>query len=179
MNIVDKDGLDSIFGAIEDSAEVVVREEFTPTSKEFIEENNSVSKKEQFVENELKVLLKNASCMLAVAKDIVETTPDAETISSASNMINSVTNLINELNRNVLVDRRFHNQAKLEQIKVDGKKDLAKFKSQLDQAKAPNLGTGNTINVQNNHYVPFNQEDIVKSIMEAEKEKIIIDITAD
>jgi len=170
VNIVDKDGLDGIFGALDDSAEVVVREELIPQI--VIEEDNSVCKKEQFVEDELKVLLKNASCMLAVAKDIVETTPDAETISSASNMINSVTSLINELNRNVLVDRRFHNQAKLEQIKVDGKKDLARYKSELDQKK-PNLGSGNTINVQNNNYVPFNQEDIVKSIVQAEKTNVI------
>jgi hypothetical protein len=130
--------------------------------------NNSKDGKENKVEEDLSKLLNTANQLLEAAKFSVETTPDdSEAVASAAALINSIGSLIGEFNKSVLINKKHNNSLELEKEKNKYRKELIELKAKL----TPSLGSGNTINIQNNNALPFAQESIVEKIIEMEKQE--------
>jgi hypothetical protein len=125
---------------------------------------------EDFVDTELKQLLKKSNEMMDAAKYLVTSTPDSEAIAAASSMINSISNIISEFNRAIIFNKRQKFQMDLEKLKFINREKLTKIK-----ARAALQIKDSTINVQNNLIeggrVPFSQEDIVKEIIKQKRLK--------
>jgi hypothetical protein len=120
------------------------------------------------VEDELQALLKQANGMLKGAQYLINTSPNAESIAAAAALITSITNLISEFNKTVLQAKRFSQIKDLEILKNKLKQENMHYKSELEKLNKP-LGKGNTFNVQNNNYIAYKQEDVVKTIIQQQK----------
>jgi len=94
---------------------------------------------------------------------------DAEVLTSASNLINSVKDIIKESNQSVLQQQEFLEKAKLEHLRAKLKKEIA-----LTTKKPLNIGDGNTFNINNGDtIVPYDQSAVVREILKAQQEKEI------
>jgi hypothetical protein len=146
--------------------------EDTTITKEPADMKDSISKIESalnekdYVDDQLKNLLRTANSLLSAASDLISTTLDPEAISSASSMINSVSNIISEINKSVLIEKKFKMQQKLEQMKIEAREKHI----MLRNSESAQLGSGNNIT---NNFLQFNQETIVKQILEAQKTDLL------
>lgn len=180
MSQLDKENLDEIFNVDnnKDDEEVIDVSEEAEVEEEAVEEpeeEENIESKEKKIDEELRELLSMAKDILNNARQIVDSAPDADTLTSASELVNSVTGIIRELSRSIQNDKK-HKQAKeLENLKAKHKKEIAKMKEKQLQ-----LGDGNQLYLQQNYYdnsndssqtpsIPFKQEEIVKKLNEEEK----------
>jgi len=130
---------------------------------------------ETYVDKQLKQLMTTSNEILKTAQTMIVAAPDAETISSASNMISSIGNLVSEFNKSVLMDKNFKKKVDLMDLKH--KKDLEKERMKIEARKeligmrqpTEQLGSGNTFIQNHNKIVAFSQEDIVKQLAALEE----------
>ena len=174
--VLDVDNLNEIFEIPKiDSVDEII--ELEPLSGEILDDippnnahNNdqSISNKENFVEIQLKDLLKTSNEMMDAAKYLINSCPDAETIDSASSMIDSIAKIIAEFNRTIMLGKRFQLQTELEKVKIDARANLIRLRASIQNDPKLIMGDGNTINIQQNNLVPFNQESIVRQLIAEE-----------
>jgi hypothetical protein len=122
----------------------------------------------EVVDSELRELLKTCNDMVKSAKYLLDTSPDAETVAAGASMLTSVQNVIAEVNKSVLLTKKFKLTKELEEKKQQDRIEILNIRAK--QLKPQSLGQGNTINVQNNNLIAYSQEDIVKKIL-AERNK--------
>lgn len=184
-NIIDDDKLNSIFNLDDvddiDIDDIDLSEYTDDDQEEIVVSNNSdelvdtddVTEKSDtdFVSGELKGLLSTTHKLMDAASFILNGAPDADTISSASTLVGSIKDILAELNKTVLIKTRFEEQAKLEQLKINGRLNLEDKK--LKSKTPPELGSNNTF-IQNNTSTnntinTGSQEDIVDMIRDIQK----------
>lgn len=182
-NIIDDDKLNNIFNIDDIDVDDIDLSDYTDEVDEVETMENTVeitkSKQVQpiiendktdtdFVNEELKGLLKTTHKLMDAASFVLNGTPDAETIASASTLVNSIKDVIAEINKSVLIEKRFKEQIKLEKLKLDGKMLLEERKA---TNKKPELGSGNTFiqNTTNNTITANSQEDIIDMIRGIQK----------
>jgi hypothetical protein len=189
QKIFDKDGMDELFniGPVEDMVEETEVEEtaVTPVEAESNlptvlsdEDEELVARtNENYVIDSLKEMYDDVQVVVAAAKYLIDSSPDADTIAAAGNLFQSASSLLKELNKGVLEHKRQRFTERLEKTKIKARMELAQFKANHDLNKLPNMGDGNTINIQNNNnMVQWNQESIIDSLVEKQKaEKQIVD----
>ena len=181
-NIIDDDKLSKVFDFIAEYMNPDDLDDFTDSEEEEIVVNATSSTVEtekdkqrepksdsDFVNNELKGLLKTTHKLMDAASFILNGAPDAETIASASTLVGSIKDVISEINKSVLIEKRFEEQTKLEQMKINGRKNLEELKA---KHKKPEIGSGNTFiqNTTNNTIEANSQEDIIDMIRGIQKD---------
>jgi hypothetical protein len=185
-NIIDDDKLSSIFN-LEDVDEINIDDidlsDYTDDCEddEVIDvdsETVAVETKEvvqpepksdsDFVNTELKSLLNTTHKLMEAASFILNGAPDAETIASASTLVGSIKDVISEINKSVLIEKRFEEQTKLEQMKIEARTNLEQLKA---KHKKPELGSNNTFiqNNTSNTIAAGSQEDIIDMIRDIQK----------
>lgn len=171
--VLDIDHLDKIFNINSDnkSSEEEKIIDIIPTSVSIpVSSPEVITPKtdDNFIEEEMKELMKNANEIMKAAKYLISTAPDAETVASASTLISSITSIISEFNKSVLMNKRFKLAKELEDHKQNAKLQILELKNKQTQLS---LGKGNTFNTQINNLVPFSQESVVKAILKEQEEK--------
>jgi hypothetical protein len=161
MKQFDEDGLSELFDLDieppeEDETEIET-EEVTPDEH---------MDNESYVEQEIKQLTITANQILATVHTMIHSTPDAETVSAASSLISSMTHLISEFNKSVLIEKKHRLNKELETMKINARMELAEKRGK----KA--IGDGNTF-VQDNRTVVISQEDLVKDLLNMDSKNLI------
>ena len=175
-NFLDIDGLDELFDTTHD--EINESEESSDgndccatTTNELPESevNNdpiievapkSYIDEDDFVDIEIKNLLEKANNFLDSANILVTSSPDPETISAAASMLNALTKVINEINKPVILKKKFKYQKELEEVKQNGRKELTELKSTLNTK--PSLPAGSTVYLQQNNKIDVNKKSSPK-----------------
>ena len=169
-NILDPDKLDEIFNLGSDSTERFEEPviDIVATTVDSSKPAEPPKESSDFIDDEMKTLLSNANGIFKAAKYLIDTSPDAETVASASALIGSITSIISEFNKSILMTKRFKLTKELEDHKQKQKLEILQQKA--NQLKL-DMGKGNTYNTQINQLVPFNQESIVKTILQEQQQK--------
>lgn len=149
MNIVDKTKLDNLFNIEDNNTSVATM----PSTNIVTNDTEVNTEKQEYVETELKNLLQTSNDILLVAKDVISTTPDAETIESASKMIASMSTIITELNKSILINQKLSHLTQLEKMKIEARQQLAEYRA--------SLGPKGDVNIQNN-LINYSQEELIK-----------------
>lgn len=123
--------------------------------------------------SELAKLVQNGNNILSTVKYMIETTPDAEMVNSAANLMNSIRDTLKEFSKLHVAKIRHEQIKEIERIRINSKKEMLQLK--IDEARklimAKNnkqLGPSNSMEL-----VPFSQESIIKSIVDSEKNNSI------
>jgi len=142
------------------------------------EQENEQIQDVDYVDVQLKQLLQNSNDILDAAKTMILAAPDnPDLLSSTSNVISSIGQLITEFNKTVLLDKTY--KKKIEYLNEKHKKELEKEKMRIEarqnlallkSPQTPQIGSGNTI-IQNNNYISYSQEDVIKELLALEKEE--------
>lgn len=106
-------------------------------------------------------------------RDIVIQGQDPEEIAALAGLISSTTGAIEALNKLVILQKRQKGAEKLEQIKLEGKKEVARIQA---TAAAP---LTNTTNNTTNNVLVMNREEIFKKFLNDDKESEIIELTTE
>lgn len=168
-NVLDIDKLDEIFNLGTDSTERLEPViDVTPTPVDSDKTPEPPKESSDFIEEEMKTLLSNANGIFKAAKYLIDTSPDAETVQSAAGLITSITSIISEFNKSILMTKRFKLTKELEDHKQRARLEI--LQQRANQLKL-DMGKGNTFNTQINQLVPFSQEAIVKTILQEQEQK--------
>ena len=169
MKAIDNDSLSELF-----DLEIEPPEDDTPEDDPSVYDSSDDI---TYVDKQLKQLMVTSNEILKSAQAMIVAAPDAETISSASNMIASIGHLVSEFNKSVLMEKNFKSKVDLmdmkhekdlekERIKIEARKEIAGMR-----ATTPQLGSGNTFIQNNSKVVAFSQEDIIKQLVSIEEHK--------
>jgi hypothetical protein len=107
--------------------------------------------------------------VIGIAKFLVDTSPDAESLQGAARLFTSASQLLKELNKGVLEAKKQRFIERMEQTKIDARLHLVHVKSELDANKLtiPKVGEGGVVNItQNNNTVAFSQEEVIRQMLE-------------
>ena len=145
----------------------------TNSLNEIFNIESSVEKKESVqvdpnnieqVYGELSKLVKSGQEVFENVKVLVENNPgDPELIGGAARMLDSIRETLKEFTRVHLIELKHKQQMEMEMIKIGGKREILNTKI---QATKELQGGTNASNVQ---MLAYNQEDMIKSILAAEK----------
>jgi DNA-binding protein len=94
-------------------------------------------------------------------KDLIIQGQDPEEIASLASLINSATGAIEILNKTMLQKKKIEATKEIEQLKIEGKKQIA---ASTVQTPTQNI-TGNTITNNNTQVVLASREEIMKHIL--------------
>lgn len=127
---------------------------------------------EKEIMNEMLLMLKEIKEIIGVAKFLLDTSPDNETIASAAKLFTSASQLMKELNKGVLDAKKQRFTERLEKIKIKARRELVERKAELESNRLPDLGDGATLNItqNNNNMVNFSQEDVIRKMLSIKKE---------
>jgi hypothetical protein len=164
MKQFDEDGLSELFNLDIEPPEEKDETEVIPT--------DSIEDDESYIEREIKQLGVTANQILATAQTMIHSTPDAETVSAASSLISSITHLLAEFNKSILIEKKHKLNTQLETMKIKARKELAEMRSKKS------LGEGNTF-VQDNRTVVISQETLVKDLLDMDQDDNLIDVQND
>lgn len=140
--------------------------------KESIDNYNQISTNlnltdQSKVYDELSKLIQNGNFILETLKYHVENNLDnAELINGIANIMNSIRDTLKEFTKIYLNQIQFEQKLQIEKLRLAGRKELldAKIKA-----------TNNLLNIQNNNQsiplIPYTPENIIKEIIEIEKEE--------
>ena len=172
-NILNKKGLEDFFDADLDLGDSTFFDELD--TEDNTEESTEVSTTEEdektmFMKN-IASLMKDVQGLIAAAKYLCDSSPEAETIMAASSMFTSASQLLKELNKSAMQIQRFEFLEKHEKMKIEARMDLARFKAEQNKKL---ILSNSTVNIQNNNInngqaIPFSQESIVEEILKQEQ----------
>jgi len=150
----------------------------TNTSLQVIEDsNNSIEKYRdidniEMVDSELKSLTIKAGQMLETAKYRLEQDPDAKTVDAVSKLLKSTLDIITELNKGILLQKEHDFKRELEMLRINSKKQMAELNNK--KMPIPQIsGDNNNITLQQTNIVSYCQEDIIKDLLKAKRERKI------
>jgi len=161
--------LDEIFDVSPTSAIDV--DDVLDVEEDVIEDN--IEDNEKYIEDEIRDIIQTAKEMLATAKYIIESAGDPDSISAGASIISSLSSIIRELNRGLLLEKRHMNTKEIENIKQKNKEKLLKMKLEAE-SNIPKLAPGSTLHLEQHNYnsgnndggIPYRQEQIVEKLLE-------------
>lgn len=151
-NSFDPSALDEVLDDAEEVHEIAERIE---EDKAMIESNQAVDVNRVY--GELEGLINIGNDILKNAQYAVEMDPTAEgVLGGAASMLNAVKDTVKEFTKVHLQNLKFQQQMELEKLKQQGREKLVEMRHGEDDE-------------ENTHLVPFNQEEIIKGIVDQEK----------
>jgi len=173
---MDDAGLDDIFNLPDElESDLVDTKTVTTTYGSTQNVDNKPTNDTDTVEERLKTLLSTANTLLDDASGLISNTVSPEGIMAVSTMVNSVTSVISELNKTILIQHKFKANLDLEREKAKLRAELVRERMSLQTKKnnplaVPSSTTdGNPLqggNYQQNNYLIYSQEDIVRKVLE-------------
>lgn len=177
--VLDVNNLENIFDIVQPKEELIINNNIDDEDDEDDDDYEEVETN-SYIDEELKDLINTCKEMMDAAKYLLSSAPDAESIAAAASLVSSLAAVMGEFNKAVLMKKRFNEMTKLEKLKIRSREKLAKLRARLSTQGTQGLkiGDGNTFNVQQNNLnvVPFNQEQIINSIIKEEDSKLIVDV---
>lgn len=125
---------------------------------------------EKQIMEEMLTMLKEIKEVIGVAKFLLDSSPDTETISSAAKLFTSASQLMKELNKGILDSKKQRFTERLEKIKIKARAELVERKAELEANKLPNVAEGGTLNITQNNMVAFSPEEVVRNMVVAQKD---------
>jgi hypothetical protein len=144
--------MDAILDDAEDQVQEIAKN--INEDKALIAVNENIEVKRVY--NELENLISLGNGILKNAKYAVEMDPTAEgVLAGTASMMNAVKDTVKEFTKIHLQNLKFEQQVQLEKLKQNGREKIVELRKTDNEEEYENL-------------VPFNQEDIIKEIMENE-----------
>jgi orotidine-5'-phosphate decarboxylase len=145
--------MDAILDNAEDQVQEIAKNIEEDKALIAVNENVEVER----VYNELENLISLGNGILKNAKYAVEMDPTAEgVLAGTASMMNAVKDTVKEFTKIHLQNLKFEQQVQLEKLKQLGREKIIELRKSDDDEEFENL-------------VPFNQESIIKEIMENKK----------